>query len=136
MTSTVAEARAVTEEWDVLVIGSGAGGLSAVTVALHGLKVIVAENVRRHHRVVWRLDVGTAQSVDAPRACLQQVLGTQGRAAVEWFIGSQWSIGSQCRALFGSVPGCPLGRVTSASTGRRTLADIAGPARAPDPTLS
>jgi len=49
-------------ECDVLVVGSGAGGLSAaVTAAFHGLKVIVAERkpvVRRNDCMVGRLDVG------------------------------------------------------------------------------
>src|ERR1700760_3768034 len=76
-------------ECDLLVVGSGAGGLSAaVTAAWHGLKVIVAEKEEvfggttawsggwmwaPRNPVVQR--AGIVESEEGPRAYLRHVLG-------------------------------------------------------------
>lgn len=50
-------------------MGSGAGGLSAAVTAAHlGLKVLVVEELRRYHGLVWWLDVGAAQATLAVAA--------------------------------------------------------------------
>ncbi len=81
--------RTRTEECDVLVIGSGAGGLSsAVTAAWHGLKVIVAEKESGFGGTtawsggwIWApcnplaQQAGIIESIDAPRTYLRHVLG-------------------------------------------------------------
>ena len=67
-------APAKTLDCDVLVIGSGAGGLSAaVTAAYHGLKVIVVEKahgLRRRHVLVRRLGLDPGKSVG--QSCRRQ----------------------------------------------------------------
>ena len=80
---------------DLLVIGSGAGGLSAaVTAAWHGLKVIVAEKEPVFGGTtawsggwMWAplnplaRQAGIAEDPEAPRAYLRHVLGSNFDAA-------------------------------------------------------
>lgn len=123
---------------DVLVIGSGAGGLStAVTAAFHGLDVIVAEKetvcggatawsggwmwIPRNPLAVR---AGIVEDIDAPRTYLKQVLGNHFNASrVDAFLQNgpemvsfferetqlQFADGNGIADIYGALPGAGTG---------------------------
>jgi succinate dehydrogenase/fumarate reductase flavoprotein subunit len=126
------------EECDVLVIGSGAGGLSAaVTAAWHGLKVIVAEKEPVFGGTtawsggwMWAplnplaKRAGIVEDIDAPRTYLRNVLGNNfNEARVEAFLTAgpemvaffaentalQFEDGNRICDTYGAVPGAGTG---------------------------
>ncbi|AOO84895.1 FAD-dependent oxidoreductase [Bosea vaviloviae] len=126
------------EECDVLVIGSGAGGLSAaVTAAWHGLKVIVAEKEPVFGGTtawsggwMWAplnplaKRAGIVEDIDAPRTYLRNVLGNNfDEARVEAFLTAvpemvaffeektalQFEDGNRICDTYGTVPGAGTG---------------------------
>ncbi|WID99820.1 FAD-dependent oxidoreductase (plasmid) [Bosea vestrisii] len=126
------------EECDVLVIGSGAGGLSAaVTAAWHGLKVIVAEKEPVFGGTtawsggwMWAplnplaKRAGIVEDIDAPRTYLRNVLGNNfDEARVEAFLTAvpemvsffeektalQFEAGNRICDTYGTVPGAGTG---------------------------
>ena len=125
-------------ECDLLVIGSGAGGLSAaVTAAYHGLKVIVAEKAdvlggttalsggwMWTPRNRFAREAGIAEEIDAPRAYLRAVLGNNfNEARVDAFLETvphmvdfyqtktalQFEAGNKIADTYGTQPGAGTG---------------------------
>jgi succinate dehydrogenase/fumarate reductase flavoprotein subunit len=127
-----------TADCDVLVIGSGAGGLSAaVTAAWHGLKVIVAEKepvfggttawsggwMWAPRNPLAQL-AGIVEAVDAPRTYLRHVLGnTFNESRVNAFLEAaphmvaffqantalQFEAGNKICDTYGNAPGAGTG---------------------------
>jgi succinate dehydrogenase/fumarate reductase flavoprotein subunit len=125
-------------ECDVLVVGSGAGGLSAaVTAAFHGLKVIVAEKEpvfggttawsggwmwTPRNELARR--AGIVEDAEAPRSYLRNVLGNNfNQAKVDAFLEAaprmvtffaqntalQFEDGNRICDTYGDVPGAGTG---------------------------
>lgn len=123
---------------DVLVIGSGAGGLSAaVTAAWHGLKVVVAEKEAVFGGTTawsggWMWTplnplarrAGIVEAIDAPKTYLQHVLGNNfDEARVNGFLEAapamvaffedktalQFEAGNRICDTYGTVPGAGTG---------------------------
>jgi succinate dehydrogenase/fumarate reductase flavoprotein subunit len=125
-------------ETDVLVIGSGAGGLSAAVTAAHkGLRVIVAERAQvlggatawsggwmwvPRNRLAHR--AGIVEDRDAPRTYLQAVIGNRFDASrVDAFLDSgpemirffeshtklQFDDGNTIQDIYGDLPGAGTG---------------------------
>lgn len=130
--------RAEAQECDLLVIGSGAGGLSAaVTAAFHGLKVIVAEKAEvLGGATAWSggwmwiplnplaRRGGIVESPDAPRTYLKHELGNRYDAArIDAFLDNgprmvaffeshtalQFSDGNAIADIRGRAPGAGTG---------------------------
>jgi len=123
---------------DLLVIGSGAGGLSAAaTAAYHGLKVIVAEKAdvlggttalsggwMWTPRNRFAREAGIVEDIDAPRAYLRAVLGNNfNEARVDAFLDAvphmvdfyqtktslQFEAGNKIADTYGTQPGAGTG---------------------------
>ena len=127
-----------TEDCDLLVVGSGAGGLSAaVTAARHGLQVILIEKERYLGGTtalsggwMWApgnplaRQAGIAESIDLPRTYLKQVLGNhfnesrvqaflEGAPRMVEFFDTQTAVhfepGNHIPDTYGNLPGAGTG---------------------------
>jgi succinate dehydrogenase/fumarate reductase flavoprotein subunit len=130
--------KTITHETDVLVIGSGAGGLSAAVTAAHmGLKVTVAERAAvLGGATAWSggwmwvprnplaVSAGIVEDQSAPRAYLQAVLGNRFDAArIDAFLDTapqmvsffedntalQFEAGNGICDIYGDLPGAGTG---------------------------